>query len=145
MLVEVSDEHDLALLRVEGYKTPFIQPADLAHVGQGTKVYAIGNPLGLRDYMTSGIITSVKNDAFITDTQILPGNSGGPLINDRGKYVGVNTVVLRGETIGSELFGAAISNSTVERAFGHILPSPAASKPKPNPEESSRHLRPNHE
>jgi hypothetical protein len=127
-LVEVSDEYDLALLKLDGYQTPFIQAADLSSVAQGTKVYAIGNPLGLRDYMTSGIITSVKKDALITDTQLLPGNSGGPLINDQGKYVGVNTMVLHGGTIGSELFGVAIPSRVVGQAFGHLLPSPVKSK-----------------
>ena len=116
-LVEVSAEHDLALLKIDGYKTPFIPPADLQMVGQGSKVYAIGNPLGLRDYVTSGIITSVKESFFITDTQLLPGNSGGPLINEEGQLVGVNTAVLHAGALGSELFGAAISCETVLDEF----------------------------
>jgi serine protease Do len=116
-LVEISEEHDLALLKLDGYRTPFIPEADLQLVGQGSKVYAIGNPLGLRDYVTSGIITSVKENIFITDTQILPGNSGGPLINEEGQLVGVNTAVLYAGSLGSELFGAAISCETVMDEF----------------------------
>ena len=140
-LVEVSDEHDLALLKLDGYQTPFIQAADLSSVAQGTNVYAIGNPLGLRDYMTSGIIVSVKKDALITDAQILPGNSGGPLINHQGKYVGVNTMVLHAGTIGSELFGAAIPSRTVGKAFDPVLPSPVKSKAIADMEEIATPLK----
>lgn len=120
-LVGLSDEHDLALLKLEGHATPFLTAAALQSVGQGSKVYAIGNPLGLRDYVTSGIITSIKEDYYVTDTQILPGNSGGPLIDEQGQFLGVNTAVLRGAVLGSEMFGAAISSRIVLEEFSSFL------------------------
>jgi V8-like Glu-specific endopeptidase len=120
-LVELSEAHDLALLKLDGYTTPYLIEADLQSVGQGSKVYAIGNPLGLRDYVTSGIITSIKDDAFVTDTQVLPGNSGGPLIDEAGQLLGINTVVLSAGMLGSEMFGAAISSTVMMDQFSRHI------------------------
>lgn len=120
-LVELSQAYDLALLKLDGYTTPYLIEADLESVGQGSKVYAIGNPLGLRDYVTSGIITSVKDEAYITDTQVLPGNSGGPLIDEAGQLLGINTAVLRAGNLGSEMFGAAISSTVMMDQFSRHM------------------------
>ena len=59
-LVALSDRYDLALLKVDGYTTPFIPIAKNNTYRQGYEVFAIGSPLGNTDYMTSGIITSLK-------------------------------------------------------------------------------------
>ena len=63
---------------------------------QGTKVYAIGSPLGISDALTTGIVTKPAEDFLLTDTRILPGNSGGPLVDRNGTVIGVNTAVLTG-------------------------------------------------
>ena len=119
-LVSLSEDLDLALLKVAGYKTPFLvdyrgRPA------QGDTVYAVGSPLGLRDYVTSGIVTSVKENSIITDTQILPGNSGGPLVTEQGEVIGINTQKLSYKDIGDEGFGISIPLRKARETFKSVL------------------------
>lgn len=120
-LVAVSKKYDLALLQLKGYTTPHLEVANLDSIPQGLKVYAIGNPLGLKDYVTSGIITRVQKKYIITDTQILPGNSGGPLVTKEGRILGVNTLKMSKEGVNSEGFGMAIPIQTAFDEFkSHI-------------------------
>ncbi|WP_019614578.1 trypsin-like peptidase domain-containing protein [Psychromonas ossibalaenae] len=116
-LIKLSPEFDLALLQLTGnYKTPFLKNSD--SYTQGMDVYAIGSPLGFKDYVSKGIIMGRESGNIVTDTQILPGNSGGPLITPKGDVVGINTAVYRaGSTLGSEVFGYAIPVSIVESEF----------------------------
>lgn len=88
-LISLSKKHDLALLKVEHHRTEFLQAGETPQ--QGQSVYAIGSPLGIRDIITSGILSRVEDDVLITDSQLLPGNSGGPLINAAGQVLGINT------------------------------------------------------
>ncbi|MFT6984932.1 MAG: serine protease Do [Psychromonas sp.] len=120
-LVKLSPKFDLALLQLTGnYKTPFLKNSN--HSTQGMDVYAIGSPLGFKDYVSKGVIMGQERGNIVTDTQILPGNSGGPLITPDGEVVGINTAVYRaGETIGSEVFGYAIPASIVEKEFASEL------------------------
>ncbi len=119
-LVALSDKLDLALLRVPGLRTPYLNPSELKP-SQGTSVYAIGSPMGQRDYVTAGIVTSLQPDAIITDTQILPGNSGGPLLDQSGQVYGINTQKLSTQVTGREGFGIAIPLPQALKAFEHIL------------------------
>lgn len=116
-LLKLSTDFDLALLQLtENYKTPFLE--NETHFIQAMDVYAIGSPLGFKDYVTKGIIMGRERGNIVTDTQILPGNSGGPLINSDGKVVGVNTAVYSVEgTIGAEVFGYAIPILVAQREF----------------------------
>lgn len=120
-LVKLSPDFDLALLQLSGiYKTPFLKNSN--HFTQGIDVYAIGSPLGFKDYVSKGVIMGEERGNIVTDTQILPGNSGGPLITSNGEVVGINTAVYRaGKTIGSEVFGYAIPTSIVEKEFASEL------------------------
>ncbi|MBS0012806.1 MAG: trypsin-like peptidase domain-containing protein, partial [Desulfobacterales bacterium] len=90
-LVAKSRSHDLALLKIDGYKTPFIDPANPGPLSQGDQVYAIGSPLGLRDSMSRGIIAGFKSNFIQTDAKIYPGNSGGPLVTRQGRVAGINS------------------------------------------------------
>lgn len=116
-LVKLSEKNDLALLQLtESYKTPFLR--NKTHFTQAMDVYAIGSPLGFKDYVTKGIVMGKERGYIVTDTQILPGNSGGPLITPEGNVVGVNTAVYTVEgTIGAEVFGYAIPILVAEKEF----------------------------
>ena len=100
-------QHDLALLRIYGYKTPFIEPCDDLRLIHGQTLYAIGSPLdlSLKNTVTSGVFSGVRqfegNPALDEDTpyiqtnaQINRGNSGGPLINRDGRVVGIVTWII---------------------------------------------------
>jgi S1-C subfamily serine protease len=92
-LYRVSDKHDLALLKISGYKTPFLQPIRENDLAQGQQVFAVGSPadLSLKNTVTSGILSAFREDFIQTNAQIYPGNSGGPLIDKNGRVIGVNT------------------------------------------------------
>ncbi len=121
-LIQLSKEHDLALLKLDQHITPYLDITKLGKARQGMVVYAIGSPLGLKDFVTSGVITRARRDSIITDTQILPGNSGGPLIDQEGRLLGVNTQKLSStKSIGSEGFGISIPVNYVLDEFGSFL------------------------
>lgn len=103
-------ELDIALLKVEG-PLDFLEFENSDTVNLGEKVVAIGNPLGLQFSVSGGIVSGTKRtgpnkiDAYIqTDTALNPGNSGGPLINTRGKVIGINNFKMsEGESLGFAL------------------------------------------
>ena len=119
-LVAVSETHDLALLKVDGYRTPMLPPGASTRLAQGDAVYAIGNPARLRNTVTSGIFSGFEGGYLQTNAQISPGSSGGPLIDPEGKVLGVNTMKALGGAF--EGLGFAIPIETVLAAFGGDLP-----------------------
>lgn len=120
-LITISDEYDLALLQLEGYTTPSLRlRRQLPR--QGDKVHAIGSPLGMRDSVTAGIVTRLSKDAVFTDAQILPGNSGGPLVNETGEVIGVNTQKFAQNNAMGAGFGIAIPAKVVLEEFERWLP-----------------------
>ena len=97
----------------------------------GDYVVAIGNPYGLADSMTLGIVSAVGRemeatgsykivDVIQTDAAINPGNSGGPLLNLRGEVVGINTAILS-ETNQFSGIGFAIPSDTIIREIGSLI------------------------
>ncbi|MGH7895053.1 MAG: Do family serine endopeptidase, partial [Candidatus Binatia bacterium] len=106
---------DLALLKVEATGLPTVPAGDSSGLQVGEPVMAIGNPFGLEQTVTTGIVSAMGRvigqgpyDDFIqTDASINPGNSGGPLINARGQAVGINTAIFS-RTGGSVGIGFAI-------------------------------------
>ncbi len=119
-LVAVSEKHDLALLKLDGYQTPALNPAEAHMLAQGDPVYAIGNPAKLRNTVTSGIFSGYEGSYIQTNAQINPGNSGGPLIDPEGNVLGVNTKKRIGSAI--EGLGFAIPIQTALKEFGRHFP-----------------------
>ena len=95
-LYNLSDKHDLALLKVFGYQTPYLKPVKMDELSQGQNVYAVGSPihLDLNNTITSGVLSGFRENYIQTNAEIFPGNSGGPLINENGEVIGVNTMKL---------------------------------------------------
>ena len=118
-LIALAVEQDLALLKIVGhYTTPFLTEGQRQAAPQGSEVFAIGSPLGFRDFVTKGIVTRQEENRIITDTEILPGNSGGPLVTPQGQVIGINTAVYRANgTLGSEVFGFAIPVDIARKEF----------------------------
>ena len=99
---QVSARRDLALLSLYSAKAVVLTPAAKnSLLQQGEKVYTIGNPLGLRNTVTSGVFSGYRQHKdsgeimLQTDAPINPGNSGGPLIDERGRVHGVNTMIIQ--------------------------------------------------
>lgn len=119
-LVKVSQNYDLALLRLKGYTTPYLQPRNIVTVSQGATVFAIGNPAGFRNSISSGVYSAKREDHIQTSAEISPGNSGGPLITADGKVIGVNTKKMIGK--GYEGIGFALDIDLVFQEFAEFLP-----------------------
>lgn len=120
-LIRASDAHDLALLKLDGHQTPALRWATAGPPGQGDIVYAIGNPLGISDSVTTGRVTRLAGDQIITDVQLLPGNSGGPLVNEAGEVIAVNFAKLsKGGDANDRGFGMAIPAAVVRAAFPEL-------------------------
>lgn len=119
VLYRVSDDYDLALLKLDGYTTPYLQPADGGDIVLGGRVYAIGSPLKLNNTVTSGVVSAIRGDYLQTNAEIYPGNSGGPLISETGLVLGVNTMKKITEKF--EGLGFAIRYSRVRSEFGDYL------------------------
>jgi serine protease Do len=117
-LVALSADHDLALLKLDGYRTPCLRPAD--RPAQGDPVYAIGSPAKLRNSVTSGVFSGFQQGFVQTNAQIYPGNSGGPLVTTEGHVLGVNT--FKTLTHKFEGLGFAIPIETALAAFSIHLP-----------------------
>lgn len=124
-LVLGDERTDLAVLRIDtgGARLPTLPYADTRGVEVGDLVLAIGNPFGVGQTVTSGIISAtartdvgISDYAFFlqTDAAVNPGNSGGALVNTRGELVGVNSAIYS-RSGGSNGIGFAIPSEMVRR------------------------------
>jgi serine protease Do len=119
-LVKRSDTRDLALLKIDGFITPFLESAPFDILAKGDPVHAIGNPVKLRNSVASGTFSGFEGDFAKTDAQIYPGNSGGPLVTKEGKVIGVNT--FKEITHKFEGLGFAITIERTLTEFAAFLP-----------------------
>lgn len=117
---QVSSQRDLAIVRLYSVQPTILRPAPQGKgLHQGDKVYTIGNPVGLRNTVTSGVFSGYRqlkdfSDVYLqTDAPINPGNSGGPLVDERGYVHGVNTMILQN----TQGIGFAIPIQTVLDEF----------------------------
>ena len=129
-VVGVAPTKDLALLNVERKATPIpVGTSEDLQVGQS--VLAIGNPFGLDQTLTAGIVSAlgretrspegrVIEDVIQTDAAINPGNSGGPLLDSQGKVIGVNTAIYS-RTGSSAGIGFAVPIDTVKRSVDQLI------------------------
>ena len=127
-VVGVDREADLAVLKVEATtELPVLKLADSDMLRQGQVVLAFGNPLGLQNSVSIGIVSSVgrqvkPDDPMVyiqTDAPINPGNSGGPLLDADGDVVGINTFIIS-QSGGSEGIGFAIPSSIAKSVYEQI-------------------------
>ena len=133
-VVGFDQQNDLAVIRLTGAPIERLHPITIGEstgLKVGQKVLAIGNPLGLQNTLTVGIISSLGRriqtesgdlvDSVIqTDAAINPGNSGGPLLNTAGEMIGINTSIftIGGGNIG---IGFAIPANTIRRVASELI------------------------
>jgi S1-C subfamily serine protease len=127
-LVGVDEHTDLAVLRTSGARAPFAELGTSRDLKVGQLVVAIGNPLGFEWTVTAGVISALGrslrartgrliDDVLQTDAALNPGNSGGPLVDFRGRVVGVNTAMI----VAAQGICFAIAAGTVTHVVGTLL------------------------
>ena len=122
-------ESDVAVIQIPGGNLTALPLADSQRLRVGDFVVAVGNPFGLGQTVTSGIVSALGRtglgiqgyeDFIQTDASINPGNSGGALVNLRGELVGINTAIIApgGGNVG---IGFAIPSNMVARLMNQIV------------------------
>ncbi len=140
-LVGAFPDRDLAVLKIDvpGAKLPPIALGSSRELQVGQRVYAIGNPFGLDQTLTTGLISALNreiesfNDRMIrgviqTDAAINPGNSGGPLLDSAGRLIGVNTQIA--------------SPSGASAGIGFAIPADEVNRIVPRLIRDGRYVRP---
>jgi len=129
-IVGSDPEADVAILKVDHANLTHIPFADSSKLRVGDFTVAIGNPFGLGQTVTSGIISALGRtglgiegyeDFIQTDASINPGNSGGALVNLRGELVGINTAILASGGTGNVGIGFAIPINMVRELTNQII------------------------
>jgi serine protease Do len=129
-IIGTDPKTDVAVLKLEGSNFPAITLGDSSKVQVGDYALAIGDPFGVGQTVTMGIVSAKGRgnlgiedyeDFIQTDAPINPGNSGGALVNDRGELVGINTAILSHGSGGNEGIGFAIPVNLARSVMGQIL------------------------
>ena len=124
-----SDDYDLAVIQIKAKHLHKLDFADSNKLKVGDFVAAIGSPFGLKQTVTTGIVSALSRSIFSfknpetyvqTDAPINPGNSGGALINAQGKLVGINSAIVSntGSSVG---IGFSIPSNTVKAVAMQLL------------------------
>ncbi len=128
-LVGTDEKSEVAIIKIDEQNLPFIKLGDSDKLRLAEWVLAIGNPFGLSETVTAGIVSAKgRNNVGIadyenfiqTDAAINPGNSGGPLLNVQGEVVGINTAIYS-RTGGSMGVGFAIPINMAKRIKDQLI------------------------
>jgi serine protease Do len=127
-LVGTDAKTDVAVLKIEASSLPTVTWADSDRLEVGEFVLAVGNPFGLTQTVTLGIVSALGRSAGIaeyedfiqTDAAINPGNSGGALVNVRGELVGINTAIYS-QSGGNMGIGFAVPSNMAHSIMGQLV------------------------
>jgi serine protease Do len=128
-VVATDPKTDVAVVKIEATGLPTVPWGDSSQLGVGDFVLAVGNPMGLNQTVTFGIVSAVGRadvgvadyeDFIQTDAPINPGNSGGALVNVRGELIGINTAIAS-TTGGSVGVGFAIPSNMARTAMQSLI------------------------
>lgn len=129
-VVGTDQKTDIAVLKIQATNLPTVVFGDSSKLQIGDYVLAIGDPFGIGETVTMGIVSAtarnqlgIENyeDFIQTDAAINPGNSGGALINARGELIGINTAILSGGSGGNQGIGFAIPINLARYIMGQLL------------------------
>jgi serine protease Do len=121
---------DIAVLKIEAGNLSPITIGDSSKAEVGDTVLAIGDPFGVGETVTKGIVSATGRgnlgieayeDFIQTDAPINPGNSGGALINDRGELIGINTAIITHGSGGNQGIGFAVPSNLAHTVLEEIL------------------------
>ena len=128
-LIGADPKTDIAVIKIDGKGLTALPWGDSNKLKVGEIVFAIGNPFGLNQTVTMGMISAVGRanvgiadyeDFIQTDAAINPGNSGGALINARGELIGINTAILS-RTGGYQGIGFAVPSSMARQVMDSLV------------------------
>jgi 2-alkenal reductase len=132
-VIGTAPNYDIAVLQLERTQTPLrpIAIGDSADLQVGQSVFAIGNPYGLEQTMTAGIISALRrtmptaegheiSGGIQTDASLNPGNSGGPLLDSSGRLIGVTSMIISGSGASAGV-GIAIPVDVVNRVAAQLI------------------------
>jgi serine protease Do len=128
-LIGADPKTDIAVIKIEARGLPALPWGDANKLKVGELVFAIGNPFGLNQTVTMGVISAVGRanvgiadyeDFIQTDAAINPGNSGGALLNARGELVGINTAIIS-RTGGYQGIGFAVPSSMARQVMDSLV------------------------
>jgi len=120
---------DIAVIKVEAKDLPSVTFADSSSIEVGDRVLAIGNPFGIGETVTTGIVSAkgrrpgigLEYEDFVqTDAAINPGNSGGALVDVQGRLVGINTAILS-RSGGFQGVGLAVPANLVQHVADNLV------------------------
>jgi serine protease Do len=120
---------DVAVIKIDGQDLPFVQMADSDKVEVGDIVLAIGNPFGVGQTVTTGIVSATGRgnlgieeyeDFIQTDAAINPGNSGGALVDVEGRLIGINTAIFS-RSGGNQGIGFAIPSNLTRNVMDSLI------------------------
>lgn len=129
--------HDLAVIRIDPTRVAGINPlqfGDSDTVKPGQIAIAIGNPYGLDDTITVGVISGLNRNIggmtgmIQTDATLNPGNSGGPLLNVNGQVIGINTAI-ESPAAGATNIGFAVPSNIAKAALPNLLAGKQVKRP----------------
>lgn len=129
-IVGTDPKTDIAVLKVDGNNFSPITIGDSKKVEVGDVAIAIGDPFGVGQTVTRGIISAKGRgglgiedyeDFLQTDAPINPGNSGGALVNDGGELIGINTAIISHESGGNQGIGFAVPSNLARQVMDQIL------------------------
>ncbi len=125
------DKADIAVVKIDAGNLPAITIGDSDKVQVGDYALAVGNPFGVGQTVTMGIVSATHRglgneieayeDFIQTDAAINPGNSGGALVNDRGELIGINTAIIAHGSEGNQGIGFAVPVNLARNIMDQIL------------------------
>ena len=126
-VIGIDRDSDLAVVKIDKNNLPFLTFGNSDELKQGQIVLALGNPLGLDNSASMGVVSAVSrqikgDDPMVyiqTDAPINPGNSGGPLLDADGQVVGINTLIFS-QSGGSEGIGFAIPSNIAQEVYTQL-------------------------
>ena len=129
-VIGTDPKSDIAVVKIDATNLPSITIADSSKVQVGDYALAVGDPFGVGQTVTMGIVSATGRshlgiedyeDFIQTDAPINPGNSGGALVNDRGELIGINTAIIAHGSQGNQGIGFAIPASMAKNVMEQIV------------------------